>query len=429
MGRCPECDTWNSFVEEMVSSTKTQTSIQSKYEIKTLSEFSEDQTQRLILPFGELNRVLGQGLTKGSVVLVGGDPGIGKSTLLLQVLCSFQSLDQSPLMYVSGEESFEQIQMRAHRMGFSQANVQLLNQTDLTPILKAIEDVKPSIVVIDSVQTLYSHELSSVPGSISQVKEVAHQLILLAKRLGIAMFLVGHITKDGHLAGPKTLEHLVDTVIQFEGESLQNNRILRVLKNRFGPTNEIGVFEMRENGLKEIENPSSLFISTRNTSIAGCSVFPTIEGQRPLLVEIQGLSTQSAFGMPLRNTVGFDKNRLTMLLAVLEKKAQVTLSNQDVYINVAGGLRMTEPACDLAVACSVLSSYLNIPFLNDAVVFGEIGLTGEIRTCSMIDQRLKEAKKIGFQKAFGPVIEPTPKDFKYHSIESVAKLVDLFRNL
>lgn len=393
-----------------------------------LTEIDDDKIPRIPLPFPELNRVLGNGVTRGSVALIAGDPGIGKSTLLLQLFGELSKTQGPPLLYVSGEESTRQIRLRSERLGIQGDRILVLAETNLAEILKQLEEVKPEMVVIDSVQTLYWPELESIPGSVSQVKEVADRLVRLAKQRDFTVFLVGHVTKEGSIAGPMALEHLVDTVLYFEGDRGHPYRILRATKNRFGPTDEIAVFDMRDNGLKEVLNPSELFLRDRPKETPGTVVFPAIEGSRPLLVEIQGLATRTSYGVPLRTAIGFDKNRLTMLLAVLEKRAGLRLSGEDVYVNVVGGIRVTEPAADLAVAAAVVSSYLGKVFPNQSVVFGEVGLAGEIRGTSRLETRMKEALKLGFQTAYAPYApEARTGAFKLLPIRSVGDLVDTLR--
>ncbi|MFH1262006.1 MAG: DNA repair protein RadA [Pseudomonadota bacterium] len=430
-GKCPECQAWNSFVEEVVSFTPSKgnnRSVSGDTHPMRLNEINDERIPRIALPFPELNRVLGNGLTRGSVALLAGDPGIGKSTLLLQLLGELGRKEGPPLLYVSGEESARQLRLRSERLGIDGSRIFVLAETDLSEILGRIEELKPEIVVIDSVQTLYWPELDSVPGSVSQVKEVADRLIRLAKQRDFTVFLVGHVTKDGSIAGPMALEHLVDTVLYFEGERGQPYRILRAAKNRFGPTDEIAVYDMHEEGLKEVLNPSELFLRDRPIATPGTVVFPAMEGSRPLLVEIQGLATRSSYGVPLRASVGFDKNRLTMLLAVLEKRAGLHLSGEDVYVNVVGGVRITEPAADLAVVAAVVSSFLGKVFPNDSVIFGEVGLAGEIRGTSRFELRMKEALKLGFRSAFAPsTSEARGGSLRLVPVKSVGELVDSLR--
>ncbi len=408
LGRCPDCGAWNSFIEEVTQEGGTKDSFERSSGKGTgpgpvpITSVGDDVLERIRLGSEELNRVLGGGLTRASVALLAGDPGIGKSTLLLQVLGHLAKENKAPHLYVSGEESAGQIKIRANRLGAAPDRLLVLEETNLVEVLSHLEKLSPRVVVIDSVQALYWPELNSIPGSISQVREVADRLVRFAKSSGTTVLLVGHVNKEGGIAGPMALEHLVDTVLFLEGERGMSYRILRAMKNRFGATDEIGVFSMTENGMEEVANPSELFLRDRPHDTPGTVVFPAMEGSRPLLVEVQGLATKTFYGVPLRNTVGFDKNRLTMLLAVLEKRAGVHLYDQDVYVNVVGGLKISEPAIDLAVATAVLSSFLGKPIPPKTVAFGEIGLAGETRAVSQTDIRLKEAAKLGFAQALVP---------------------------
>ncbi|MCB0308859.1 MAG: DNA repair protein RadA [Bdellovibrionales bacterium] len=432
-GKCPECQAWESMVEEATQGLHSTAGHRKIYHTETPSSLSEIEDHKLPyidIPIVEVQRVLGKGLVKGSIVLLGGDPGVGKSTLLLQLLGKILDQDfAGSSLYVSGEESAQQIKMRASRLGVSNDQLLVYAETNLHQVLTQIEKIRPQIVVIDSVQTLYSPDISSIPGSISQVREVADQLVRIGKQNHIAIFIVGHVTKDGNLAGPKTLEHLVDTVLHFEGEREQPCRILRCLKNRFGPTDEIGVFEMAGDGLVEISNPSELFLRERPDKTPGSVVFPTLEGSRPILVEVQGLACQSSYGVSLRNAVGFDKNRLTMLLAVLEKRAGIVLSNYDVYINVVGGLRLFEPAADLAICSAILSSVTNNSISSTMIVFGEVGLSGEIRTVRQQDLRLKESSKLGFKEALVPFKKEAPLDAFRLQLTPLNSVIDLLDHI
>ena len=431
MGRCPDCQAWNSLVAEtMIAPAKGSNSraVTSGIEPTPITRVAEDGLPRIDLPFREVNRVLGGGLTRGSVALLAGDPGIGKSTLLLQIMGTLANVKGKPLLYISGEESARQIKLRAERLGVAHDRLFVLPETNLVDILAHLEKSPFELVVVDSVQTVYWPDLPSVPGSISQVREVADRLIRLAKQKDITVFLVGHVNKEGGIAGPMALEHLVDTVLFFEGERGQPYRILRAMKNRFGPTDEVGVFDMTNEGLREVANPSELFLKHRPKNTPGTAVFPVMEGTRPLLVEVQGLATHTSYGVPLRNAVGFDKNRLTMLLAVLEKRAGLRMETQDVYVNVVGGIRLVEPAADLAVVAAVVSSFLGKIFPTDAVVFGEVGLAGEIRVASRGDARLKEASKLGFAQALVPPGTSDPqKSIRCQTIDSIDTLVDFLR--
>ncbi|MCB0326574.1 MAG: DNA repair protein RadA [Bdellovibrionales bacterium] len=423
-GRCPDCQGWNRFVEEREQAPqapgknrRSQTQSPKHPQAVSLHEFSPVEFPRISFPWGEVNRVLGGGLTLGSVVLLAGQPGIGKSTLLLQLFGQLDSKqDTRPLLYVSGEESNQQINVRAQRLGIKGQRISLLGETNVVRLVEQIRTLSPEIVIIDSVQTLFHPDLSSVPGSVSQVRESTDHLVRCAKEMDIPFFLVGHVTKEGSVAGPMTLEHLVDTVLVFEGDQSQNYRLLRSSKNRFGPTDEVGVFEMVSEGLQEVKNPSELFLRERAQNVPGTVVFPLLEGTRPLLIEVQALATDSSYGVPMRNAVGFDKNRLTMLLAVLEKRAGLHLSGQDVYVNVVGGIKASEPAADLAVCAAVISSYTGKTLPDKTVVFGEIGLTGEVRSVQQASLRLREVQKLGFTRGLLPSL-PAKASFDHHGIE------------
>ncbi len=376
----------------------------------------------------ELNRVLGGGLTRGSVVLLAGDPGVGKSTLLLQLVGQISDQHPKGVLYVSGEESLTQLKQRGNRLGIGGDRLVVLAETNLMEILTHLEKTQPEVLVIDSVQTLFWPELTSIPGSVSQVREVADRLVRFAKARNVTVILVGHVTREGSIAGPMALEHLVDTVLFFEGEKGQSYRILRSTKNRFGPTNEIGVYDMHESGLREVENPSEFFLKDRPEGTPGTVVFPAMEGSRPLLVEVQGLAASSSYGVPLRNAIGFDKNRLTMLLAVLEKRAGMQLSDQDIYVNIVGGIRITETAVDLAVMAAVVSSFVGKRLPLKSIVFGEVGLTGEVRATSQGESRIREAEKLGFGRAILPANNEFEKTrLECHAIQNVNDLIDLIR--
>lgn len=395
LGQCPACREWNTFVEEKVASVKQGTARQVKEaEVVALSGVSVDEDTRVRTGIEELDRVLGGGIVPGSLVLVGGDPGIGKSTLLLQV-CQRLSQERE-ILYISGEESLAQIKLRANRMGTFKDNLLLLCETNLEIIRSVIEKRRPQVVVIDSIQTMYSEEVASAPGSVSQVRESTNIFMQLAKGLGISIFIVGHVTKEGTVAGPRVLEHMVDTVLYFEGDRHASYRILRGVKNRFGSTNEIGVFEMRQEGLQEVANPSEYMLSGRPENSSGSVVACSMEGTRPILIEIQALVCQSNFGMPRRTAAGTDYNRVNLLMAVLEKRIGLHLSNYDAYVNIAGGIKMNEPAIDLGIVMALISSYKNRPIDEKMIVFGEVGLSGEVRAVSMPEQRVAEAKKLGF---------------------------------
>ena len=404
LGQCPACKEWNTFVEEKVTSVKAGT-VRDKKEaqIVALSSVETDEDERMMTEMAELDRVLGGGIVPGSLVLVGGDPGIGKSTLLLQV-CQRLAAMNKKILYISGEESLKQIKLRANRMGDFSHTLFLLCETNLDMIRNVIEQQTPDMVVIDSIQTMYNEEVGSAPGSVSQVRESTNILMQLAKGLGISIFIVGHVTKEGTVAGPRVLEHMVDTVLYFEGDRHASYRILRAVKNRFGSTNEIGVFEMQKRGLVEVENPSEFMLSGRPEHASGSVVACAMEGTRPMLMEIQALVCKSSFGMPRRTAAGLDYNRVNLLMAVLEKRAGVPLSSYDAYVNIAGGIRMNEPAADLGIVMAIASSYKNKPVSEDAIVFGEVGLSGEVRAVTMPEQRVAEAKKLGFKTCILPEV-------------------------
>ena len=404
LGQCPACREWNTFVEEKVTSVKAGT-VRDKKEaqIVALSSVETDEDERMMTEMAELDRVLGGGIVPGSLVLVGGDPGIGKSTLLLQV-CQRLAAMNKKILYISGEESLKQIKLRANRMGDFSHTLFLLCETNLDMIRGVIEQQTPDMVVIDSIQTMYNEEVGSAPGSVSQVRESTNILMQLAKGLGISIFIVGHVTKEGTVAGPRVLEHMVDTVLYFEGDRHASYRILRAVKNRFGSTNEIGVFEMQKSGLVEVENPSEFMLSGRPEHASGSVVACAMEGTRPMLMEIQALVCKSSFGMPRRTAAGLDYNRVNLLMAVLEKRAGLPLSSYDAYVNIAGGIRMNEPAADLGIVMAIASSYKNKPVSEDAIVFGEVGLSGEVRAVTMPEQRVAEAKKLGFKTCIVPAV-------------------------
>lgn len=409
MGQCPGCREWNSFVEETVSASvksgvsQIAKSVQTgkKNEPAVLADIQVQEDDRIRTDIGELDRVLGGGIVPGSMVLVGGDPGIGKSTLLLQV-CRELTAKQHKVLYISGEESLRQIKLRAKRIGEFNENLLLLCETNLELIRSTIERIKPEAVVIDSIQTMYNEEVSSAPGSVSQVRESTGVLMQIAKGMGISVFIVGHVTKDGSVAGPRVLEHMVDTVLYFEGDRQVAYRILRSVKNRFGSTNEIGVFEMQEKGLMEVKNPSQAMLNGRPTDASGSVVVCSIEGTRPILIEIQALVTRTNFGLPRRTSVGIDYNRVNLLMAVLEKRAGLHLGDCDAYVNLAGGLRLGEPAIDLGIVMAIVSSYKNQIIDQGILIFGEVGLSGEIRGVSMAENRVREAQKLGFTTCIMP---------------------------
>ena len=406
LGQCPMCKEWNTFVEEKVIASSVSASVKTDRDIEkkivALSQVNTDEQKRFQTGMKELDRVLGGGIVPGSLVLVGGDPGIGKSTLLLQV-CQKLAKERQ-VLYISGEESLSQIKLRANRMGDFSDNMKLFCETNLGTIRDVIEKKQPKFVVIDSIQTMYSEEVASAPGSVSQVRESTNVFMQLAKGLGITIFIVGHVTKEGTVAGPRVLEHMVDTVLYFEGDRHASYRILRGVKNRFGSTNEIGVFEMRQNGLVEVENPSEYMLSGKPENASGSVVACSIEGTRPLLIEIQALVCDTNFGMPRRTATGTDYNRVNLLMAVLEKRIGLHLANCDAYVNIAGGIRMNEPAIDLGIVMAIVSSYKNRPVDERMIVFGEVGLSGEVRAVNMPEQRVAEAKKLGFETCVVPEV-------------------------
>lgn len=404
MGQCPACRQWNTFVEEVVTAKQSaagKAKAQSMTAPMRLKDISLDEESRIRTGIGELDRVLGGGIVPGSLTLVGGDPGIGKSTLLLQV-CRQLSDAGKQVLYVSGEESLRQIKMRAVRIGTFQDGLKLICETNLDVIRACIEREKPQAVVIDSIQTMYNEEVSSSPGSVSQVRESTGVLLRIAKGMQVPVFIVGHVTKDGSVAGPRVLEHMVDTVLYFEGDRHASYRILRAVKNRFGSTNEIGVFEMRQEGLTEVKNPSEFMLDGRPEGASGSVVACSMEGSRPIMIEIQALVCRSNFGIPRRTANGTDFNRVNLLMAVLEKRARMNLSASDAYVNIAGGLKMTEPAVDLGILLAIASSYRDIVIDDKTVVFGEVGLSGEVRSVSMAEQRVQEAEKLGFETVILP---------------------------
>lgn len=405
MGQCPGCRQWNTFVEETIEKTSVRRIQKERAAVGAvcLSSIDTAEEERMTTHMGELDRVLGGGIVPGSLVLVGGDPGIGKSTLLLQV-CQKLSEDRREVLYVSGEESLKQIKLRASRIGTFSDHLRLLCETNLELIRETIREQKPEAVIIDSIQTMYHEEVSSAPGSVSQVREATSVLMQLAKGLGITIFIVGHVTKEGTVAGPRVLEHMVDTVLYFEGDRHASYRILRGVKNRFGSTNEIGVFEMRENGLIEVENPSEYMLNGRPEEASGSVVACSMEGTRPILLEIQALVCHSTLAVPRRTAAGMDYNRVNLLLAVLEKRLNLRLSNSDVYVNIAGGIRINEPAIDLGVVLAVISSYKDRPIDERVLAFGEVGLSGEVRAVSQAGQRVQEAKKLGFTTIILPEV-------------------------
>jgi DNA repair protein RadA/Sms len=431
LGKCPACGEWNQFKEEVVSTTKTKGFISTKGENATPVKISEIDTQeqpRINMPSSELNRVLGGGLVRGSLTLIGGDPGIGKSTLLLQNILSMRGRD---ILYVSGEESETQLKLRADRIGKIADNVYILCETSLENILNQAKKLSPGLVVIDSIQTIATTEIESTAGSIGQVRECTARILRYAKESGVPVILVGHINKDGMIAGPKVLEHIVDTVLQFEGDRQNLYRLLRPIKNRFGSTNEIGIYEMVSEGLREVKNPSEMLLSLNRTeSMSGISIGVTTEGTRPFLVEVQSLVSTAAYGTPQRSVTGTDPKRLNMLLAVLEKRAKFKLALKDVFLNIAGGLKVSDPALDCAIIAAIMSSNFDIALSEGVAMVGEVGLSGEIRTVSRIDQRVAEAQKLGFDTIIIPKanLKGMKGKFKIKIIE-VGKVEDLLANL
>lgn len=399
LGKCPECEEWNSFTEEIIETRPRKASpVKNKIAVPKLNEISAEEDDRIKTGIMEFDRVLGGGLMPGSVILLGGDPGIGKSTLAMQAASKIND----KVLYVTGEESSKQIKLRADRLKIKSDNFYVLPETDMNAIIASVNNTKPAVVIIDSIQTMYRSEFENSPGTITQIRESTSLLMDEAKRNHFCVIIIGHVTKEGFIAGPKVLEHIVDAVIQFEGESNHSFRILRAQKNRFGSTNEIGIFEMHEEGLIEVKNPSELFLSERGNKISGSVVTASIEGTRPLLLEVQALVTPSNYGNPQRVATGFDYRRLSILLAVLEKRGSYRLSANNVFLNMAGGVKIDEPAVDLAVCCSIASSLLDKPVDNSAVVIGEVGLGGEIRSVGNIEKRIAEAEKLGFKKIIIP---------------------------
>lgn len=435
MGQCPACKKWNTLVEEKVSVTgsgiggasKTASVMETPKPVG-IGTISLDDGERMTTGIAELDRVLGGGIMQGSLILVGGDPGIGKSTLLLQT-CRQLSLMGRKVLYISGEESLKQIKLRAMRIGDFQDNMLLLCETNLSLVEEAIKRTNPQVVVIDSIQTMYQEEVSSAPGSVSQVREATNVFLQLAKRLGISIFIVGHVTKEGTVAGPRVLEHMVDTVLYFEGDRYASYRILRGVKNRFGSTNEIGVFEMRKEGLAEVKNPSEYMLSGKPVGASGSVVVCSIEGTRPILIEIQALVCRTNFGIPRRQTTGTDFNRVNLLMAVLEKRLGLQIGDCDAYVNIAGGMKINEPAIDLGIIMAIVSSFRNRAVDEKTLVFGEVGLSGEVRAVTMAGQRVQEAKKLGYDAVIMPRVnlegmEPV-KGIKVIGVGGIGEAIDL----
>ncbi|MDE2826103.1 MAG: DNA repair protein RadA [Bacteroidota bacterium] len=425
LGRCPGCDFWDTMIEEK-GTGGSHASIPVAVP-KPISEVEIGEMPRIVTGEQELDRLMGGGIMRGSIVLVAGDPGIGKSTLMTEL---GRYLDPLTILYVSGEESARQVKLRAERLGAATDNVLLLAETNAPAILDAIEDSLPDVVVIDSIQTLYDPDVSSAPGSVSQIRENAAALMQLTKRMNAATFLVGHVTRSGSIAGPRVLEHLVDTVLYFEGDRNHGYRILRAVKNRFGSTNEIGVFEMTSAGLQQVLNPSEIFLSERQSGIAGSCVVCAVEGSRPLLVEVQALVSKTSYGVPQRTSAGFDPKRLQLLLAVLEKREGLAMGGHDVFLNIAGGVRIEEPAADLGIAAAIASSLYDVPADKYGVLIGEVGLGGEIRGVSRLETRLKECAKLGFERAIVPSKSlqgfVLPSNIEIIGVQTVSEVLELF---
>jgi DNA repair protein RadA/Sms len=402
-GQCPTCQTWNSLEEEVELSVPPRFSAQPTQSSRPvrLKEVKPSETPRIMTQIGEFDRLIGGGVVSGSLSLIGGEPGIGKSTLMLQLAQAFAQRGLT-VLYVTGEESIEQTSLRAQRLGIESDNLLLLSETNFAHIKSQIDHVKPNVMIIDSIQIIYKSEIASAPGSVSQVRENTNEFMHIAKGYGIATFLIGHVTKSGEIAGPRILEHLVDTVLYFEGDKQNNYRMIRVVKNRFGPTDEVAVFQMQQTGLKEVPNPSHLFLEERTKEMAGSAIIPTLEGSRPILIEAQALVTETVFSTPSRRTTGFDSNRLALLLAVLEKKMGYQMHRCDVFVSVAGGMKITEPGVDLGLLLAVASSMRNCKIDPQTVIIGEIGLGGEIRAVSRVEGRIKEAIHMGFKRCIIP---------------------------
>jgi len=428
--RCPECGEWNSFVERLVEPPSERSAAGTPlFSVpEPLPAVKAGDFRRLPVPMAEFSRVLGGGIVPGSVVLIGGDPGIGKSTLLLQV-SNLLANGEGTVLYVSGEESVQQIRMRADRLGALAPNLYVLSEINLEQILLQIERLRPKLVVVDSIQSIYSDDLSAAAGSVSQVRECASRLLRLAKSTHIPIFIVGHVTKTGEIAGPRVMEHIVDTVLYLEGERFHSYRLLRGVKNRFGSTNEVGVFEMREEGMVEVTNPSEAFLAGRLIHAPGSAVAVTMEGTRPLLVEVQALTSTTSFGFPRRTANGTDLNRLLLLTAVLTRRVGLKLSDQDVFVNVVGGLKVNEPAADLAVAVAIASSFRNVPVPPDLALIGEVGLSGELRSVSHLSRRLNEAAQLGFKRCLAPQSSQAeklaPADLEVLSTRVLAEALDI----
>ena len=429
LGQCPGCREWNTFVEEPVTKTGRAVRITNTKKPSLLKDISTKEEARMTTGFGELDRVLGGGIVRGSLTLIGGDPGIGKSTILLQV-CKNLSDQGRKVLYISGEESLKQIKIRADRIGQFNDNIRLFCETDLELIEQTLRDEKPDVAVIDSIQTIYNSDVSSAPGSVSQVRESTNILMQTAKTENISIFVVGHVTKEGVVAGPRVLEHMVDTVLYFEGDRHASYRILRGVKNRFGSTNESGVFEMCQNGLQEVKNPSEYMLNGRPENASGSVVACTIEGTRPILAEIQALVCRTNFGMPRRTAAGTDYNRVNLLMAVLEKRLGFHMGEFDAYVNVAGGIKINEPALDLGIVMAIISSYRDLPIDEKTIVFGEVGLSGEVRAVNMAERRVAEAVKLGFTRCIMPAVSRKGlTDRKGIDVIGVKNIQDLLKYL
>ncbi|MDA3952764.1 MAG: DNA repair protein RadA [Bacteroidales bacterium] len=431
IGKCLSCGEWNTYIEHVVtkSGKQSQAFYESEMQIpQKISEIKSKKEGRISTRINELDRILGGGLVTGSMILIGGEPGIGKSTLALQVALKLEHLK---ILYISGEESPQQIKMRAERLNLQNDNCFILSETLLENIFTQTLNINPDLLIIDSIQTLYSDKIESSAGTVTQVRESAASLLKFAKEKNVSVFLIGHITKDGNIAGPKVLEHIVDTVLQFEGDHNHMYRILRTTKNRFGSTSELGIFEMGEKGLREVSNPSEILITQSDDNLSGTAIASTINGARPLLIEIQALASSAAYGTPQRSSTGFDNRRLGMLLAVLEKRAGFRLAQKDVFLNIAGGIKVDDPATDLAVIASVLSSNLDLPIDKDVCFAGEVGLTGEIRPVARLDQRISEADKLGFKKIYISRYNSKGIEKSKYKIEivKVSRVEELFRSL
>ncbi|MBA4251454.1 MAG: DNA repair protein RadA [Chlorobiaceae bacterium] len=426
LGKCPQCSTWNSFIEEVFETGRAKEKILKKEtKFYKLNEISSNREERIKTGILEFDRVLGGGFIEGSVVLIGGDPGIGKSTLVLQAVGKIKE----KVLYVTGEESIEQIKMRANRLKLKSENILILPETDLNSILATIRTETPIVVVIDSIQTVYDSNYDNAAGTVTQIRECTSKLLSEAKKNNFVVVIIGHVTKEGMLAGPKLLEHIVDTVIQFEGEGKNSYRILRATKNRFGNTNEIGIFEMQESGLEEVKNPSELFLSGRDKNISGSAVTASIEGTRPLLIEVQALVTPSHFGNPQRVATGYDYRRLSILLAVLERRANCKVSSHNVFLNMVGGVRIDEPAADLAICSAIASSLYDKTCDNNSIIVGEVGLGGEIRSVGNVEKRISEAAKLGFKRIIIPASNnkaiKTSNSIQVISVDSLSETISL----